>query len=123
VRDLLDHPLALMPASFGVSQATEMLAFTENIEIRPTLTTNSLTALKRMAATGHFATLIGEFAARRELDAGELAVVPVDHPLFRGTKARVLVRAGRPLVAAANELLEWVLRMGMFADAGSPTTD
>ena len=69
---LLDHPLAAMPATFGIGQATEMLAFTENIAIRPTLTTNSLTALKRVAAAGHFVTLIGEFAARREIDAGDL---------------------------------------------------
>jgi DNA-binding transcriptional LysR family regulator len=114
VQDLLEHPLALMPATFGIGQATELLAFSENVQIRPALTTNSLTALKRIAAGGRFATLIGEFAARREIDAGELAVVPIDHPLFRGTHARVLVKAGRPLVAAANELLAWILRMAMF---------
>jgi DNA-binding transcriptional LysR family regulator len=118
VQDMLDYPLALMPATFGIGQATEMLAFTENVEIRPTLTTNSLTALKRIAAAGRFVTLIGEFAARREIDAGELAAVPIDHPLFRGTRARVLVKSGRPLVAAANELLDWILRrMKMFASA------
>lgn len=118
VQDMLDHPLALMPATFGIGQATEMLAFTENVEIRPTLTTNSLTVLKRIAAAGHFVTLIGEFAARREIDAGELAAIPIDHPLFRGTHARVLVKSGRPLVAAANELLDWILRrMRMFASA------
>jgi DNA-binding transcriptional LysR family regulator len=60
-------------------------------------------------------TLIGEFAARREIDAGELVTVPIDHPLFRGTQARVLVKSGRPLVAAASELLDWILRMKMFA--------
>ena len=119
VQDMLDHPLALMPATFGIGQATEMLAFTENIEIRPTLTTNSLTALKRIAAAGHLVTLIGEFAARREIDAGELVAVPIDHPLFRGAHARVLVKSGRPLVAAASELLDWILRgMKMFTKAG-----
>ncbi len=117
VQDMLEHPLALMPASFGIGKATELLAFTENIEIRPSLTTNSLTALKRLAAAGQFVTLIGEFAARREIDAGELTVVPIAHPLFQATHARVLVKAGRPLVAAANELLGWILRMEMFAPA------
>jgi DNA-binding transcriptional LysR family regulator len=115
VQDMLEHPLALMPATFGIGQATEMLAFSENIEIKPALTTNSLTSLKRIAATGRFVTLIGEFAARREIDAGELVTVPIDHPLFRGTQARVLVKSGRPLVAAASELLDWILRMKMFA--------
>ena len=118
VRDLLEHPLALMPSAFGVGKAIEMLAFAEDIEVRPTLVTNSLTALKRTVSEGRFVTLIGEFAARRELDAGELAMVPIEHPLFRGTQARLLVKAGRPLGAAADELLAWILkRMQMFAAA------
>jgi DNA-binding transcriptional LysR family regulator len=116
VQDMLAYPLALMPGTFGIGQAAEMLAFAENVEIRPTLTANSLTALKRFAAAPDCLTLIGEFAAQREIAAGDLAVVPVDHPLFQGTKARVLVKSGRPLVAAASELLDWILqRMTMFA--------
>ena len=97
-----------------------MLEFAENVTIRPTVTTNSLTALKRLVASENFVTLIGEFAAYRELATGELAIVPIDHPLFQGTKARVLVKSGRPLVAAAHELLDWILRrMAMF----TPTAD
>ncbi|CAM2163863.1 hypothetical protein PSAC2689_120062 [Paraburkholderia sacchari] len=60
-------------------------------------------------------TLIGEFAASRELQAEELVTVSIDHPLFPGTKARVLVKSGRPLVAAAHEMPDWILqRMAMF---------
>ena len=116
VADLLAHPLALMPQSFGIGQAVDLLAQAENVTLRPALATNSLTALKRVAATGNFLALIGEFAAHREVAAGELAVVPIDHALFRGVHARVLVRAGRPLAAAPSELLDWILaRMPMFA--------
>ena len=116
IADLLAHPLALMPGSFGIGQAVQVLAQTENAEIRPALTTNSLAALKRLAATGDFVALVGEFAAHREVAAGELAVAPIDHALFRGIHARVLVRAGRPLAAAPRELLDWILReMPMFA--------
>jgi DNA-binding transcriptional LysR family regulator len=116
VADLLAHPLALMPGSFGVGQAVDLLAHAENVKLHPALTTNSLAALKRVAATGNFVALIGEFAAHREVAAGELAVVPIAHALFRGIHARVLVRAGRPLAAAPNELLQWILRdMAMFA--------
>ena len=118
VEDLLAWPIALMPATFGIGHAAKMLEFAENIEIRPTLTTNSLSALKRIVAKENFVTLIGEFAAVREIAAGELTVVPIDHPLFRGTKARVLVKSGRPLAAAAQELLNWILRrMTIFADS------
>jgi DNA-binding transcriptional LysR family regulator len=119
VQDLLEWPLALMPSTFGIGHVASMLAFAENIEIRPTLTTNSLTALKRFVADENCVTLIGAFAASREIQAGELVTVPIDHALFRGTKARVLVKSGRPLVAAAHELLDWILkRMSMFAATG-----
>ncbi len=122
VADLLAHPLALMPGSFGIGQAVQLLAHAENVEVRPALTTNSLAALKRLAASGDFVALVGEFAAQREVEAGELAVVAVDHALFRGIHARVLVRAGRPLAEAPRELLDWILRdMPMFAAATRKT--
>ena len=116
VDDMLTYPLALTAPAYGIGQFANMLAFAENIEIRPSLTTNSLTALKRFVASGNFVTLIGEFAAYREIASGELPVVPIDHPLFLGVRARVLLKSGRPLVAAAQELLDWILgRMQMFA--------
>jgi DNA-binding transcriptional LysR family regulator len=118
IEDVLAYPLALMPATFGIGHVAKMLEFAENIQIRPTLTTNSLTALKRFVAKEDFVTLIGQFAAYREIAAGELCIVPIDHPLFQGTKARLLIKSGRPLVAAAYELLDWILsRMTMFASA------
>jgi DNA-binding transcriptional LysR family regulator len=116
VDDMLAYPLAMMPPAYGIGQFANMLAFAENIEIRPTLTTNSLTALKRIVGSGNFVTLIGEFAASREISSGELAIVSIDNPLFLGVKARVLLKSGRPLVAAAQELLDWILRrMQMFS--------
>jgi len=116
VAELLAHPLALMPGSFGIGQAVDMLSRAEGVSIRPALTTNSLAALKRIAATGNFIALVGEFAAQREVAAGELATVAIDHALFRAIHARVLVRAGRPLAAAPDEMLQWILRdMTMFA--------
>jgi DNA-binding transcriptional LysR family regulator len=121
ISDVLSCPLASMPATYGIGQFAKMLAFAENVEIEPVLITNSLTGLKRFAASGNFAALMGEFAAYREILSEDLAVVPIDHPLFRGTKAKVLVKAGRPLVAAAQELLDWILnKMDMFSqEAGA----
>ena len=61
-------------------------------------------------------TLIGEFAAYRELASGELTTIPIAHPLFESAQARLLGRAGRPLAAGPQELLDWILtRMPMFA--------
>jgi DNA-binding transcriptional LysR family regulator len=115
VAEMVAYPLALMPSTYGIGQAVQMVALAENIEIRPALTSNSLIALKRLVESGKFVTLVGEFAAYRELAAGNLAVVPIDHGLFKGAKARLLVKSGRPLVVAAQELLTWILTdMEMF---------
>ncbi|MGO4413713.1 DNA-binding transcriptional regulator, LysR family [Cupriavidus sp. OV038] len=115
IADMQAYPLALMPPSFGIGHAAKMLEFAENISIHATLTTNSLPALKQIVAYENFMTLIGEFAAYREIAAGQLAVVPIDHPLFRGTQARVLVKAGRPLPGAALALLAQITDgMSMF---------
>jgi DNA-binding transcriptional LysR family regulator len=95
-----------------------MAELAENVTIRATMTTNSLSALKRFVTTDNFMTLIGEFAAYRELASGELTTVPIAHPLFEGAQARVLVKADRPLAPGPLELLKWIQeRMPMFSTA------
>ncbi|MCM3607836.1 LysR family transcriptional regulator [Cupriavidus pauculus] len=116
VRELGNYPLALMPPAFGLGQVVQMLAYTENVQIRPTLTTNSLAVLRHFVKRHDGITLMGAFAAYRELESGELVTLPIAHPLFEAAKARVLVKAGRPLGVAANTLLGCILRdMPMFA--------
>ncbi|PLZ02686.1 LysR family transcriptional regulator [Burkholderia sp. WAC0059] len=120
IAEMLACPLALMPPSYGLGQIVQMLAYTDNLQIRPTLTTNSLAVLKRFVRCGNGATLIGAFGARCEVESGEMVALRVEHPLFLSAKARVLVHSGRPLSAAADALLRWTLeRMPMF-DAGVP---
>lgn len=57
-----------------------MLAYTENVDIRRTLTTNSLQVLRHFVTRGEGATLIGAFSVYREIDAGELVALPIAHP-------------------------------------------
>ncbi|MDR6391399.1 LysR family transcriptional regulator [Paraburkholderia phenoliruptrix] len=116
IDDLRAYPLAVMPSTFGIGHVLSMLEMAENVTLRPTLTTNSLSALKRMVTAGNFMTLMGEFAAYRELTSGELTTVPVAHPLFANAQARVLVKRDRALAAGPLELLKWIEdRMPMFA--------
>ena len=70
--------------------------------------------------------LIKDFPGVRALDhvnfdiaPGEIVALPIAHPLFEAAKARLLVKAGRPLGVAADTLLRCLLRdMPMFADGG-----
>ncbi|QZP23289.1 MULTISPECIES: LysR family transcriptional regulator [Pseudomonas] len=115
VTEVLECPLVLTPTTFGIGHAITLLEYAEKIEVRPTLVSNSLAALKRLVATGGFASLAGEFAAYREIENGELASVLIDHPLLLGVEAKLLVKASRPLAAPAQELLTWMLeRLPMF---------
>lgn len=109
VEDLARYPLAVMPPSYGLGQIVQMLAYADNVHLNASLTTNSLTVLKHFAKKGEGITLMGPFAAMNEIGSGELVALPVAHPLFQSAKARMLVRAGRPLSAAAQELLQWML--------------
>lgn len=115
IDDLRTYPLAIMPATFGIGHVVKMLELAENVTIRPTLTTSSLSALKRIVTTENFITLIGEFAAYREVASGELTTIPIAHPLFESAQARVLVKTGRPLAPGPLELLRWIQeRMPIF---------
>jgi DNA-binding transcriptional LysR family regulator len=114
--DLRAWPLVLMPPSFGIGHVVKTTELAENVPIPATLTTNSLCALKRFVTAHNFMTLIGEFAAYREIASGELTTVPIAHPLFSGAQARVLVKTGRPLAPGPLELLRWIEeRMPMFS--------
>jgi DNA-binding transcriptional LysR family regulator len=116
--DLRAWPLALMPPTFGIGHVVKMAELAENVSIRATLTSNSLSALKRFVTVDNFMTLIGEFAAYSEIASGELTTVPIAHPLFSGAQARVLVKTGRPLAPGPLELLRWIQeRMPMFSTA------
>ena len=119
VHELAGYPLALMPPAFGLGQAVQMLAYAENIQLHPTLTTNSLAVLRHFVRRNDGVTLLAAFAAYQELEAGELVAVPVAHPLLEAANARLLVKAGRTLGVAADTLLRGILRdMKMFSDAG-----
>jgi len=104
-----------MPPSFGLVQIVQMLAYTDNVHLRPILTSNSLAVLRRFVLSGNGATLIGAFGARAEVEKGTMVALPVEHALFQSAQSRLLVRSDRPLTTAADTLLQWITeRIPMF---------
>lgn len=115
VQEIFRHPLAIMPPAFGLGQAALLMAFAEGLTLKPTLVSNSLAALRRFAVSGKGVTFIGSFSAFREIESGELTTLEIDHPLCQNVYARLLVKRGRPLSIAAEEVLRRVKeRMPMF---------
>ena len=117
IADVLSYPLGLMPVSFGLGQLVHTVAFSENLQLTPTLVANSLAVLKKFVMSGKGVTFGAAFAAQNEIETGELVARPVAHPLFASVQARVLVRNGRPLSRASDELLKRILsKMTVFQE-------
>ena len=103
---LQGHPLALMPAGYGVGRLVELLEYAEHVKLQPSFTSNSVAALKRFIRATDGVTIIGAgLAAAPEVDAGQLVTLDLAHPLCRSAKVSLLARQGRPLSAAAGWLL------------------
>ena len=115
LEDIMRYPFAVMPVEYGLGQVIQLVAHTENLSIRPAVTTNSLTALRRYVMNGDAVTMMGEFAAFNDTATGELVTRAIDHPLFQNIYARLLVKRGRPQSVGAEELLKWIIeRMSIF---------
>ncbi|MGO4330268.1 LysR substrate-binding domain-containing protein [Cupriavidus sp. 2TAF22] len=103
---ILDFPLALMPPGYGVERLVEMLEYAEHVKLRPSLRSNSVTALKRFVRSTDGVTFIGAgLAAANEIEAGQMVALELAHPLCQTAQVRLFVRQGRPLSVAANRLL------------------
>jgi DNA-binding transcriptional LysR family regulator len=103
--DVMRYPLALMPASFGLRQILQLVEFSEKIRLAPVLTANSLSILKRFIRGGDGVTFMAAFAAIHEIKDGEFAALEIAHPVLASVEVRAIVRLGRPLSTATNELL------------------
>jgi DNA-binding transcriptional LysR family regulator len=106
LRQVMQYPLGLMPAGYGVGRLVELLEYSERAKLRPSFTSNSVAALKRFVRVTDGVTLIGAgLAAEPEIKAGQLVALDLAHPLCRSAQVALLVRQGRPLPTAASRLL------------------
>jgi DNA-binding transcriptional LysR family regulator len=102
----LEYPLAVMPSGYGVSTLVETMAYAEHISLKPSLTSNSLVALKRFVRSTDGVMFIGAgVAAAAEIRARQFVMLDIAHPLCDTAQLRLLVRRDRPLSTAAAQLL------------------
>ena len=62
--------------------------------------------MKQFVIAGLGITCLPAFAVSTELDAGELCVIPIDHPLLQAAEAHLITRVGRKLSVASNRMLQ-----------------
>ena len=110
------YPLALMTAPYGLRRIVDLLEFTEKMHLSPALTTNSLAVLKQYVMSGAGVALMTHIGVTHEVEDGDLVLVPLDHRALREPECRLMVRLGRPLSTAVNEVLRRIeSRMPVFA--------
>jgi DNA-binding transcriptional LysR family regulator len=123
LQQVLQYPLALMAAGYGVSQVIETLEYAEHIKFNPLLRSNSIVALKRFVrSTDGVTFFFTGAAAAPELAAGQVAPLDIAHPLCAAAKLRLIVRQSRPLSPAATRMLMEIRRnIPGFGTGGAPS--
>lgn len=101
----LKYPLALMTAPYGLRRIADVIEFAEKIHLSPALTTNSLAVVRQYVMSGAGVALMTNIGVTREIADGDLVLIPLDHQAAREPECRLMVRLGRPLSRAADELL------------------
>ena len=117
-RELFAHALGVMPSSFGVGQMVREMALEENVELRPRLLTNSIPVMRHFVASGLGVALGADDRSERQGIPEAAVFIPIRHAAAESAHVVLLVKARRPLGAAADELLRWILeRMSPFSQA------
>ena len=116
--ELRDYPIAQMYGSYGVRQLIEVAEHAEQLRLAPTLMTNSMLIMKHFAMAGLGVMMLPAFAMSREIAAGQLVALPIDHPFLASAEAHIVTRQGRQLSGAANQLLQLLTStMSTFRDS------
>lgn len=111
---LMQYPLALQEAHFGIRQLLAMVEFTDRIRLSPAVTTNSIAVLKHFVRSQIGITFLPAFSITREIADGHLVARPIDHPILQSGEVHMITRLGRELSTGPNTLLQY-LRQWMQA--------
>ncbi|MCX8566856.1 MAG: DNA-binding transcriptional regulator, LysR family [Glomeribacter sp. 1016415] len=106
--DIAVYPIVQPPSHYNIQKIIQKLEHSEKIKLIPAFTSDSISARKKAAIAGHGGVLISSFAARHEIQANLLVPFEIDHPAFTSMEACLIVRRGRPLSPAANQLLNLI---------------
>lgn len=109
VNQLIDEPMALAEASFGLRQMIEQGLRRYRSDFEPIITTNSLELTKAMAMTGAMIAFMPLLTVRRELRDRSLLAIPIDSKELSESRTSVCIHRDRPLQYAGREFLK-VLR-------------
>jgi len=109
IKELASYPIAAAYPNYGTRQMLQAVEFAEKVRLEPAVTSNSFAILKQYVSYGLGITCLPAFAVTTEVDAGELKVIPIDHPLLQQGEAHLITRVGRKLSVASNKMLQLMI--------------
>lgn len=109
------HSHGLMSQGFGLRQLVQLAAFAENVTVNPSFTSNSIAVLKHYVQARAGITFLSTSAVSAETEAGTLVALPMRNKVMAQAEARLIVRRGRPLSFAAQQLIASIRQLGLFS--------
>ncbi|WP_442838759.1 LysR family transcriptional regulator [Acinetobacter baumannii] len=110
LNDIVKFPIAIMPNDYGIGQALNLVFGLENIILNPTLTTNSLSALRHYVLNTNGVTFIGEFSAFSDIISGKLTTLSIDNNILNNIHGRLIVKKLSTISPSAQELINWIIK-------------
>ncbi len=123
--EAVSYPFSLAAAPDIFSSAIKAAALSEKIELpSPIFVSNSTVARKAFACKGSAGVFMSEFSAHEEIKANELVALEVEHPVFNSAELNIIVRRGKRLSSATNQLLRLLsARLPIFGQHKSYVND
>lgn len=110
LNDLALYPIAELRGSFGTQKLMEVAATAERISFNSVVKTNSFQVLKSFVCANLGIAFMPAFAAAKELRDGEVAALPINHPVLLSAEAHIVTRHGRRLPPATLSLLQHLIK-------------
>jgi DNA-binding transcriptional LysR family regulator len=103
--ELTAYPMAALNSSFGVQQMIDAAAAQDRLRLKPVVTTNSFTLLRKFVASRLGIALMPDFVAAQELGEGIVVALPVANAILKAAEIHIVTRHGRQLPPSALRLL------------------
>lgn len=112
--DVVRYPIGMLHSEFGGRQVTDLIARSENVVLRPTLTANSYTIVRKFVLLGEGVFLMPfQPSPQRELD-DKLVPLPLDYAAKITSQTQVVTRNERHLTNAMRMLIKSLIESGEF---------
>jgi DNA-binding transcriptional LysR family regulator len=91
--DCVEFPLAIADPSMTIRPAVDLAFTLANIPLHPTIETNSIEFMKKIARSGHAITFLNPVDVSEEVETGEISYLPLQELVAHPISLKLVVRA------------------------------